>query len=166
MKEKKRVLIVDDDEDINKSMSELLRKAGFLVDVAFTGKEALKKARECIYHIALIDIKLPDISGIELLTQLEERVPRTRKIIITGYASLDNAVKALNLGADAYLMKPVDPEDLLNIVKKQSEKQDSELIMTQEKVVKFIETRVKTLEEEHENNNKETKNEAKNIKGR
>ncbi|MEM4214672.1 MAG: hypothetical protein QXZ28_05755, partial [Candidatus Methanomethylicaceae archaeon] len=70
----------------------------------------------------------------------------TRKVIITGYASLDNAVKALNLGANAYLIKPVDPGELINIIKKQIEEQENELTMTQEKVVKFIETRVKELE--------------------
>lgn len=144
----KKILIIDDDEDIVESLSTLLSGAGFIVDTAVTGEEAVKKSKEKVYNVALIDIVLPDMTGIDLLTKLEERKPRTRKVIITGYASLDNAVKALNLGADAYLIKPVDPEELINTVKKQIEEQENELIMTQEKIVKFIETRVKELEKE------------------
>lgn len=146
----KSVLIIDDDEDIVESLSTLLREAGFAVDTALTGEEAIKKSKEKVYNIALIDIVLPDMTGIDLLTKLEERRPKTRKIIITGFASLDNAVKALNLGADAYLIKPVDPEELMNTMKKQIEEQEKEVAMTQEDIIKFIETRVKELEKEDE----------------
>lgn len=142
----KKILIIDDDEDIVQSLSTLLSSIGFVVDTAVTGEEAIKKSKQNVYNIALIDIVLPDMTGIDLLTKLEERTPKTRKVIITGYASLDNAVKALNLGANAYLIKPVDPGELINIIKKQIEEQENELTMTQEKVVKFIETRVKELE--------------------
>jgi DNA-binding NtrC family response regulator len=146
--EEKRILIVDDDEDIVESLSTLLSNAGYVVDVALNGEEAIKKSKEKVYNVALIDVVLPDMTGIDLLTKLEERKPATRKIIITGYASLDNAVKALNLGADAYLIKPVDPEELISTVKKQIEEQENELAITQEKIVKFIETRVRELEKE------------------
>ncbi|MEM4406090.1 MAG: response regulator [Candidatus Methanomethylicaceae archaeon] len=142
----KKILIIDDDEDIVQSLSTLLSSIGFVVDTAVTGEEAIKKSKQNVYNVALIDIVLPDMTGIDLLTKLEERTPKTRKVIITGYASLDNAVKALNLGANAYLIKPVDPGELINIIKKQIEEQENELTMTQEKVVKFIETRVKELE--------------------
>ncbi|MBC7112506.1 MAG: response regulator [Candidatus Methanomethyliales bacterium] len=145
--EKKRILIIDDDEDIIESLSRLLESAGYAVDTAVNGEEAIKKSKEKVYNVALIDVVLPDMTGIDLLTKLEERKPATKKIIITGYASLDNAVKALNLGANAYLIKPVDPEELINTVKKQITEQENELAITQEKVVKFIETRVKQLEE-------------------
>ncbi|MGC8936953.1 MAG: response regulator [Candidatus Methanomethylicaceae archaeon] len=147
---KKSVLIIDDDEDIAESLSILLKEVGFVVDTAHTGEEAIKKSKEKVYNVALIDIVLPDMTGIELLTKLEERKPKTRKIIITGFASLDNAVKALNLGADAYLIKPVDPEELIATIKKQVEEQEREVAMTQEDVIKFIETRVKELEKEDE----------------
>ncbi|MCQ5373623.1 MAG: response regulator [Candidatus Methanomethylicia archaeon] len=146
--EEKRILIIDDDEDIVESLSTLLSNAGYVVDVALNGEEAIKKSKEKVYNVALIDVVLPDMTGIDLLTKLEERKPATRKIIITGYASLDNAVKALNLGADAYLIKPVDPEELISTVKKQIEEQENELAITQEKIVKFIETRVRELEKE------------------
>ena len=148
--EEKRILIIDDDEDIVESLSTLLSSAGYAVDTAVNGEEAIKKSKEKVYNVVLIDVVLPDMTGIDLLTKLEERKPATRKIIITGYASLDNAVKALNLGADAYLIKPVDPEELISTVKKQIEEQENELAITQEKIVKFIETRVKELEKEEE----------------
>lgn len=155
MKEKKRVLIIDDDEDIIESLSELLKNAGYLVDTATNGTEGIKKSKENIYNVALIDIMLPDMTGIDLLTRLEEREPKTRKVIITGYASLDNAVKALNLGANAYLIKPVDPEQLLDVVKKQIEDQEKELYVTQEMITKFIKTKVKMCEEEAQTKTKD-----------
>ncbi len=151
MNEKKRILIIDDDEDILESLSVLLKDTSFIVDTALTGEEGIRKSKERVYNVALIDIVLPDMTGIDLITKLEERKPKTRKVIITGFASLDNAVSALNLGADAYLIKPVDPEELLNTIRKQVEEQENEVAVTQEKIVKFIETRVKKLEEEPEN---------------
>lgn len=146
----KRVLIIDDDVDIVESLSTLLKEAGYIVDTATSGEEAIRKSKDNVYNVALIDIVLPDMTGIDLLTKLEERDPKTRKIIVTGFASLDNAVKALNLGADAYLIKPVDPKDLLNTIKRQIEEQEKEVALTQDKIVKFIETRVKELERQEE----------------
>ena len=72
-----------------------------------------------------------------------------RKIILTGHATLDNAVNAVNLGADAYLMKPVNPKDLIRIIEEQLALQRDETVMTQEKISSFVETRVKQLEAEN-----------------
>jgi DNA-binding NtrC family response regulator len=69
---------------------------------------------------------LPDMSGIELLTQIKETKPRTRKIIMTGNPSLQNAVEALNKGADAYILKPLDVEKMLNTIAEQYAKQVAE----------------------------------------
>ncbi len=81
---------------------------------------------------------LPDISGIDLLKRLNEGVPRIRKIIVTGHATLENAVKAVNMGADAYLMKPVSPNVLLRTIKQQLKKQDQEILVLQKKVKMYI----------------------------
>jgi len=70
------------------------------------------------------------------------------KIMITGYASLENAVKALNLGADAYIMKPVDPENLLKVINEKLKAQREAEKMSQEKVAKWIETRARKLTKE------------------
>jgi DNA-binding NtrC family response regulator len=74
-------------------------------------------------------------------------VPRTRKIIITGHAALDNAIKAVNLGADAYLMKPVNPQELLRIVDEQLTQQQEDTTITQEKISSYVATRAQQLEE-------------------
>ena len=147
LNEKKRILVIDDDADLRESITMLLNRAGFIVDAVENGQEAIEKSKLNFYNVALIDIVLPDINGIDLLKKLKDINPSIRNIIITGFASLDNAVKALNLGADSYLIKPIAPETLLSTTQKQIKDQEDEATMTQEKVVKFIETRVRSLED-------------------
>ncbi len=96
----------------------------------------------------MIDIRLPDIEGTKLLTKIRDTTPKMRKIVITGYPSLQNAVEALNKGADAYVMKPFDMDTVLRTIKEQLKKQENEKKYCQEKVTEFIETRIKELEEE------------------
>ncbi|MCK4721985.1 MAG: response regulator, partial [Dehalococcoidia bacterium] len=73
--------------------------------------------------MTLLDIKLPDMEGVELIASLKEMHPDTVVIMVTGYASLENAVRALNEGASAYLTKPLDMDRVLTIVKEALEKQ-------------------------------------------
>ena len=148
MGERARILVVDDDESIRTVLLAILAEEGYSVDVARTGKEAVKKSKTTRYSLALIDVRLPDTEGTRLLTQLKRASPRTRKIIITGYPSLQNAIDALNRGADAYVMKPFNMEKVLGTIKEQLEKQREEMMFSQEKVAEFIETRVKELENE------------------
>ena len=145
MGEHARILIVDDDESIRTVLSTILSDEGYSVDMARTGKEAVKKSNTKLYNLALIDIRLPDTEGTTLLTRIKKTSPRTRKIIITGYPSLQNAVDALNKGADAYVMKPFDMRKVLATIEEQLEKQEEEMMFSQEKVAEFIETRVKEL---------------------
>ena len=145
MGEHARILIVDDDESIRTVLSTILSDEGYSVDMARTGKEAVKKSNTKLYNLALIDIRLPDTEGTTLLTRIKKASPRMRKIIITGYPSLQNAVDALNKGADAYVMKPFDMRKVLATIEEQLEKQGEEMMFSQEKVAEFIETRVKEL---------------------
>ncbi len=145
MGEHARILIVDDDESIRTVLSTILSDEGYSVDMARTGKEAVKKSNTKLYNLALIDIRLPDTEGTTLLTRIKKTSPRMRKIIITGYPSLQNAVDALNKGADAYVMKPFDMRKVLATIEEQLEKQEEEMMFSQEKVAEFIETRVKEL---------------------
>jgi DNA-binding NtrC family response regulator len=140
-----RILVVDDDDTIRTTMKAILQDEGYIVDLASTGKEAIQKSQENNYNVALLDIRLPDMEGVELLKLLKDGVPRTRKIMVTGYPSLQNAISALNKNADAYLLKPVDVEKLLNTVKQQLEVQENERKFSEEKVAEFIESRVKEL---------------------
>lgn len=140
-----RILVVDDDDTIRTTMKAILQDEGYTVDLASTGKEAIQKSQQNNYNVALLDIRLPDIEGVELLKLLKDGVPRTRKIMVTGYPSLQNAISALNKNADAYLLKPVDVEKLLNTVKQQLEAQENERQFSEQKVAEFIESRVKEL---------------------
>jgi DNA-binding NtrC family response regulator len=140
-----RILIVDDDEAIRITMQAILEDEGYIVDLASSGKEAVQKTNVTAYNLALLDIRLPDIEGVELLKLMKETVPRTRKIMVTGYPSIQNAISALNKNADAYLLKPVDVEKLLEIVEQQLQAQEEENRFSEEKVAEFIESRVKDL---------------------
>ena len=140
-----KILVVDDDETIRKTMKAILEDEGYIVDLASTGKEAIGKTEKTVYNLALLDIRLPDMEGVELLKLMKDTVPRTRKIMVTGYPSVQNAIAAINKQADAYLVKPVDIEKLLETVKKQLELQEEEQNFSETKVAEFIETRVKSL---------------------
>jgi len=140
---------VDDDKAILKSLKDILLSEGYIVDTAESGREAVKKSEAQFYNIALLDIKLPDMEGTQLLTKIHKQTPQMMKIMITGHASLENAVESLNLGADAYIMKPFDPESLLKVVEEKMKEQEEAERMTEEKVKEWIETRVRKLEREH-----------------
>jgi DNA-binding NtrC family response regulator len=145
MDKQPRILVVDDDETIRTTMKAILQDEGYIVDLAATGKEAIQKTTEKNYNVALLDIRLPDMEGIELLKLLKDGIPRTRKIMVTGYPSMQNAISALNKNADAYLLKPVDIEKLLATVKQQIDDQENERKFSEEKVAEFIESRVKEV---------------------
>ena len=140
-----KILVVDDDENIRNTMKAILEDEGYLVDLAANGNDAIQKTKKSTYNIALLDIRLPDMEGVELLKLIKDTFPRTRKIMVTGYPSMQNAIAALNKNADAYLIKPIDIENLLSLVKEQLKLQENERAFSEEKVAEFIETRVKEL---------------------
>jgi DNA-binding NtrC family response regulator len=140
-----RILIVDDDENIRKTMKAILEDEGYMVDSAASGKEAVEKTNNVQYNLALLDIRLPDMEGVELLKLMKDNLPRTRKIMITGYPSMQNAISAVNKKADAYLIKPVDVEKLLETVKEQLKQQEEDSNFNEMKVAEFIESRIKEL---------------------
>jgi len=144
---KERILIVDDDESICRTLSLILQEEGYETDVAHTGKEAIEKTKTNFYNVALLDIKLPDMEGTKLLTAMQKTFPEMIKIMVTGYPSLQNAVEALNYGADAYIMKPVDPEELLRVIREKLEKQREAKKITEEKIAEWVKTRIMQLEQ-------------------
>jgi len=119
------------------------------VEAVDTGAKAIRKTENRYFNLALIDIRLPDMEGTRLLSQMKETTPKMVKIIITGYPSLQNAVEALNKGADAYVIKPLNMDKVLATIEDHLEKQHSAQKFTQEKVTEFIETRVRQLEQEN-----------------
>jgi DNA-binding NtrC family response regulator len=138
-----KILVIDDDPTIRNTVEAALKLEGYIIETAETGKEAIEKSKENFYNLALIDIRLPDLEGTQLLKKLKERTPKTRKIIITGYPTMPNAVEAVNKNADAYLIKPVEMGKILETVKDQLKKQEEEKRYDEEKVAEFIETRLK-----------------------
>lgn len=148
MGERARIIVVDDDEDIRKVLKTILEEEGYVVDTAENGKEAIKKSNAKFYNLALIDIRLPDMEGTKLLSAIKETTPKMIKIMITGYPSLQNAIEAVNKGADAYILKPLDMGKVVNKIREHMKKQKEAKKYSQEKVTEFIETRVKELEEE------------------
>jgi DNA-binding NtrC family response regulator len=148
MGERARILVVDDDESVRKVLATILEEEGYAVDTAKNGREAIRKSKVKFYNLALIDFRLTDMEGTKLLTRVKDTTPKMRKIIITGYPALQNAINALNKGANAYIVKPFDMDKVLQTIKEQLKKQEEEKKYNQEKVTEFIETRVRELEEE------------------
>jgi DNA-binding NtrC family response regulator len=157
MSESASILVIDDEESIRRTVSMTLKHAGYVVDTAENGKQAIEKSEANFYNLALIDIRLPDMEGTELLTALKETTPRMVKIILTGYPSLQNAAKAINKGVDGYLIKPVNTDELLRFIKENLEKQKHESEYGQQRLAQFVETRFKELQTEELDTAKATK---------
>ena len=141
-----KILIIDDDANIRKALAAVLEDEGYIVETVDTAKKGIEKTETGFFNLALIDVRLPDMEGVELLPRLRETSPKIRKIIITGYPTLQNAAAAVNKGADAYIMKPFDVEKMLQTIKEQLKRQSEERKFSEKKVADFIETRVKELE--------------------
>jgi len=141
----KRILLIDDDENITETLILALETEGFIVDSAKTGKEAISKSHENFYNLAVVDWRLPDIDGTKLLGELKQTTPKMPKIMLTGFPSMDNAIDAVNNRADAFLVKPVLFEKLLETINDFLDQQENDTSYNEEKMTDFIETRVKML---------------------
>ena len=146
MSERHMILIVDDDEEIRTVFRLNLERAGYFVETAESGKEAIEKSKERHFHLALIDIKLPDMDGTQLLKILGESIPNMIRIVVTGFPTLKNAIDSLNEGADGYILKPVDMEKVLKMIGDRLKRQREEQRYTERKVEEFIEARARELE--------------------
>lgn len=109
-----KVLLVDDDRPLNRTLAAILRSAGYIVTTAYSGTEAIEASRDTAFEAVILDIKLPDIDGIELLKNIKAVDPIIGTLMLSGAATLEDAVETLNQGADAFILKPVDPDDLLH----------------------------------------------------
>jgi len=116
------ILIVDDDEAIRDSCTQLLTKIGAKVETAPDSSSGLRKIRQKVFDIVILDLKMPGIGGMKLLTKIKDINPETLVIVITGYATVDSAVEAMKKGAYDFLPKPFTPEELRIIIKRAMEK--------------------------------------------
>ncbi len=110
----KRILIVEDEQDIRDAIAMLLTDAGYTVAAVDSGEEALAQLSTTDYDVVLSDIRMPGIDGLELLRRVRDWFPQTTVMIMTAYASVDTAVQALRSGAYDYIIKPIEIEELLN----------------------------------------------------
>ena len=106
------ILIIDDEEDILDTLSEVISKWGYLPIVARDGEDALKKFDEVPIDLILSDIRMPKMDGLSLLEKIKRLSPHTIIILLTGYPSIETAVKAMKNGAFDYLTKPINLDEL------------------------------------------------------
>jgi len=112
------ILVIDDEVAVNNNIRKILSKKGFTVDQALTKNEALNKIEEKDYTLVLLDLKIPEVKGLELLKAIRDQRPETMVIIITGYASIETAVESSRLGAVDYLSKPFTPEEVRDVTER------------------------------------------------
>jgi diguanylate cyclase (GGDEF)-like protein len=116
-------LIVETDEQVYQALMDTFQEAGYFTDGARNGKEAIHMVKEFFYNIAVVEVDLPDMKGLDLLKVVKRIHPDTSVIFITGNPSLENSVDALNVGASAYLMKPIQTEKMMQHIREVLERQ-------------------------------------------
>ena len=112
------ILVIDDEVAVNNNVRKILSKKDFHVDQAVTKAEALEKIEQKAYALVVLDLKMPEVNGLELLKAIRDKRPETMVIIITGYASIETAVEASRMGAVDYLPKPFTPEEIRDAAEK------------------------------------------------
>ena len=117
------ILIIDDDPNARKTLGQILKAKGFEIEEAGAGAEAIAACGAKFFNLALIDVRLPDISGLEVLKAVRGINEDTIAIMMTGYASLDSSIEAMNKGAFSYITKPVNMDQALIVIEKALEKQ-------------------------------------------
>jgi DNA-binding NtrC family response regulator len=118
MEPKVNILIVDDEEIVRESLANWLEEDGYEVKVAENADRALERLPEKDWNLALVDLKMPGMDGIELMDEIRKVKPETIVIIMTAYATVDTAVQAMKKGAYDYIVKPFNPEDLSMTIRK------------------------------------------------
>jgi putative nucleotidyltransferase with HDIG domain len=121
-----KMLVIDDDPNVRKTLADILRVKGYEVAVAESGAEGIAAAARTPVAVALIDLKLPDMSGIEVMARIKAATPLTEAIILTGHAALETAVEATNKGAFSYLLKPYQIDELLQHIRRALERQQAQ----------------------------------------
>jgi len=112
------ILLVDDEANVRTVFSDVFKRAGYRVKAVENGHKAVKEVEEKTYNLALVDLRMPKMDGIEVLENIKKKKPEIPVIIYTGYGSVTTAVEAMRKGASDYLNKPFSPEELKLAIKK------------------------------------------------
>ena len=165
-----RLLVVDDEESVAVTISEVLRRDGFSVDLAYSGAEALGRIRECEYDLVLTDLHMESTNGLSVLAELRRSSKRTISIVLTGFASIESAIAAIRHGAYDYLIKPCVIDDLKLTIRRGLEHRrlmlaEQEARASLEQLARELEQRVdeRTAELKRVNDDLERANKAKDI---
>ena len=110
---KNKIIVIDDEPGMRDFLEIMLHKDGYIVETASDGPEALDKMDNSLFDLAITDIQMHIMNGIEVLKKINEKSPDTTVIMITAYASHETAIEAMKLGAYDYITKPFDTEDFL-----------------------------------------------------
>src|SRR5437868_3965058 len=119
----RRVLIIDDERPVLMTLEALLKRHGYQVDTAPTAAQGLKLLKSKSPMLVLLDLRLPDADGLEMLDGIKNELPEVQVIILTAHDSLHNAIESIKRGAFHFISKPYAPEELLSLVEKALEKQ-------------------------------------------
>lgn len=144
MKERAKVLIIDDNTNLRETMADVLEEKGYATTAVGTAREAIQTAQKSFFNLHLIDINLPDKTGIELLKYFKSAYPIRINIMITASATMKHAVDALNIGANAFILKPIDFNKLEQVMKEWLRKQEPTLKATEERLTEFMANTTKT----------------------
>ena len=118
MTEQPKILIVDDEQIVRESLTNWLKEESYQVEAAENGPLALEKIRQAPFQVVLLDLKMPGMDGLQVLTELKKDFPDIEVIIMTAYGSVNTAVEAIKAGAYDYIVKPFDPEEVALLIKK------------------------------------------------
>jgi len=119
----KRLLIIDDEENMRHMLSSLLNKSGYRVDTAFDGADALEMVDQTLYDFILCDLKMPNMNGMEFFETARDKLWATTVIMMSAYGSIDTAVEAMKKGAYDFISKPFKPDEVLLTLKKAEERE-------------------------------------------
>lgn len=119
----KKILVVDDEKNIRMTLTHCLKDQGHEIDIAVNGEEALQKVMAVDYDLLLLDIKMPGLTGMQVLEKIRERGNKVDVIMMTAYGTIERAVEAMKLGAIDFVSKPFTPDEIRNIVKDVLERQ-------------------------------------------
>jgi len=116
--EKKRILVVDDEQNSREGLTKILMKEGYEVVAAESGETALDEAKKQDFDLVITDLRMPEISGIDVLEKIREEKPDIGVIIVTAYGEVNSYLKAMTLGAFEYLNKPIKLDELRRVISK------------------------------------------------
>jgi DNA-binding response OmpR family regulator len=110
------ILVIDDEPNLRRVLAAILQRAGYAVTTAGSGDEAMRLLRAGAFDLTFLDLRMPDINGLELLPQIRQLYPDMPVLILTAHATLDSAIEAVRRGARDYLIKPIDPPQIIERV--------------------------------------------------